>query len=45
MRHINVSGFVKEKGLYENFDAEWDSFVVDEDKARNRTARLLDCSR
>ena len=44
LRHINVSGFVKEKGLYENFDAEWDSFVVDEDKARNRTARLLDCS-
>lgn len=34
LRHINVSEFVKEKELYENFDAEWDSYIVDEDKAR-----------
>jgi len=36
LRHINVSEFVKEKELYENFDAEWDSHIVDEDKARAR---------
>ena len=35
LRHVNVSEFVKEKGLYENFDAEWDSYIVDEDKASN----------
>ena len=36
LQHINVSEFVKERELYENFDAEWDSYIVDEDKARNR---------
>jgi len=44
LRHINVSEFVKEKELYENFDAEWDSYIVDEDKARTCVARRLDCS-
>ena len=34
LRHINVSEFVKEKELYENFDSEWESYIVDEDKAR-----------
>ena len=44
LQHINVSGFVKEKELYENFDAEWDTHIVDEDKARTRTVRRLDRS-
>lgn len=44
LRHINVSEFVTEKELYENFDAEWDSHIVDEDKARICALRLLDRS-
>lgn len=44
LQHINVSEFVKEKELYENFDAEWDTHIVDEDKARTRTVRRLDRS-
>lgn len=34
LKHINVSEFVKEKELYENLDTGWDSYIVDEDKAR-----------
>lgn len=45
LQHINVSEFVKEKGLYENFDPEWDSYIVDEDKARNSVVRWLNRSR
>ena len=33
LKHINVGELVKEKGLYENFDEEWQSYIVDEDKA------------
>ena len=44
LRHINVSEFVKEQELYENFDPEWDSYIVDEDKARTYAARRLNCS-
>ncbi|KAJ3737073.1 AAA domain-containing protein [Lentinula guzmanii] len=32
LRHINVGDLVKEKGLYEEYDAEWQSYTVDEDK-------------
>jgi Predicted nucleotide kinase (related to CMP and AMP kinases) len=32
LRHINVGDWVKEKGLYEGFDQEWQSYTVDEDK-------------
>lgn len=32
LKHINVSEFVKERGLYEEFDEEWQSYTVDEDK-------------
>ncbi|KIY69962.1 P-loop containing nucleoside triphosphate hydrolase protein [Cylindrobasidium torrendii FP15055 ss-10] len=32
LRHINVSEFVKEHGLYEAFDEEWQSYTVDEDR-------------
>lgn len=34
LQHINVGDFVKEKGLYDNFDEEWQSYNVDEDQAR-----------
>lgn len=34
LQHINVGEWVKEKGLYEDFDEEWQSYTVDEDKVR-----------
>ena len=34
LRHINVGELVKEKCLYEEFDEEWQSYTVDEDKVR-----------
>lgn len=37
LRHINVGDWVKEKGLYEEYDEEWQSYTVDEDKVRNNT--------
>ncbi|KAL0575984.1 factor activating pos9 [Marasmius crinis-equi] len=32
LKHINVGDWVKEKGLYEEFDEDWQSYTVDEDK-------------
>lgn len=32
LRHINVGELVKEKKLYESYDSEWDSYIVDDDK-------------
>ncbi|KAI0724431.1 P-loop containing nucleoside triphosphate hydrolase protein [Cerioporus squamosus] len=32
LKHINVGEMVKEKGLYEEYDEEWQSYTVDEDK-------------
>ncbi|KDQ63762.1 hypothetical protein JAAARDRAFT_53954 [Jaapia argillacea MUCL 33604] len=32
LKHINVGEWVKEKGLYETFDQDWQSYEVDEDK-------------
>ncbi|EIM81981.1 P-loop containing nucleoside triphosphate hydrolase protein [Stereum hirsutum FP-91666 SS1] len=32
LRHINVGRLVKERGLYESYDEEWESYEVDEDK-------------
>jgi hypothetical protein len=34
LRHINIGDWVKEKGLYEDFDEDWQSYTVDEDKVR-----------
>ena len=34
LQHINVGEWVKEKGLHEGFDEEWQSYTVDEDKVR-----------
>ncbi|KAI0639285.1 P-loop containing nucleoside triphosphate hydrolase protein [Trametes polyzona] len=32
LKHINVGDMVKEKGFYESYDEEWQSYTVDEDK-------------
>lgn len=32
LKHINVGDLVKEKGLHEEYDEEWQSYTVDEDK-------------
>lgn len=32
LKHINVGEWIKEKGLYESYDEEWQSYNVDEDK-------------
>ncbi|KAG6868086.1 hypothetical protein C0993_007665 [Termitomyces sp. T159_Od127] len=32
LEHINVGEWVKERGLYEDFDQEWQSYTVDEDR-------------
>ncbi|KAF5312079.1 hypothetical protein D9619_003146 [Psilocybe cf. subviscida] len=32
LRHINVSEYVKEHGLYEKYDEEWQTYTVDEDR-------------
>ena len=34
LRHLNVGDLVKEKNLYEEYDSEWQSHIVDEDKVR-----------
>jgi len=34
LQHINVGEWVKEKGLHEGFDEEWQSYTVDDDKVR-----------
>lgn len=34
LKHINVGDLVKDKGLYEEYDEEWQSYTVDEDKVR-----------
>lgn len=32
LKHINVGDLVKDKGLHEGYDEEWQSYNVDEDK-------------
>ncbi len=39
LKHINVGELVKEKGLHEEYDEEWQSYTVDEDKVRLATKR------
>ncbi|KAJ8597015.1 P-loop containing nucleoside triphosphate hydrolase protein [Rhizopogon salebrosus TDB-379] len=33
LQHINVGQMVKDKGFYHDFDEQWQSYTVDEDKA------------
>lgn len=32
LKHINVGEYVKEMGLHEGYDQEWQSYTVDEDQ-------------
>ena len=32
LQYINIGDLVKEKGLHEGFDEEWQSYIVDDDK-------------
>ena len=41
LKHINVGELVKEKGLYEEYDEDWQSYTVDEDKVRLSSRRHL----
>ncbi|GAB1519315.1 factor activating pos9 [Rhizoctonia solani] len=42
LRHVNVGDLVKEKGLHEGFDEEWQSYIVDEDKIQeNNTSEIM----
>jgi adenylate kinase len=34
LRNINVSEWVKERDLFEEYDQEWQSYTVDEDRVR-----------
>ena len=34
LNYINIGDLVKEKGLHEGFDEEWQSYIVDDDKVR-----------
>ena len=40
LKHINVSEWVKERGLFEEYDQEWQSYTVDEDRVRLRLLLL-----
>ena len=40
LEHINVGDWVKERGLHEGFDSEWQTYTVDEDKV----SRSFACS-
>lgn len=37
LNHINIGDWVKEKNLYEEYDEEWQSYAVDEDKVHFNT--------
>jgi len=38
LRHINVGERVKENELYEEFDEDWQSYTVDEDRVSRRSS-------
>jgi adenylate kinase len=40
LKHINVSEWVKERGLFETYDEEWQSYTVDEDRASSLLPHL-----
>ncbi|TFK41019.1 P-loop containing nucleoside triphosphate hydrolase protein [Crucibulum laeve] len=41
LQHINVGEWVKEKRLYEEYDEEWQSYTVDEDKLLDELEPLV----
>jgi adenylate kinase len=40
LKHINVSEWVKERGLFQAYDEEWQSYTVDEDRASSLLPHL-----
>ena len=42
-QHVNVGELVRTKGLHSGHDAEFDSFILDEDKVRRRTTSHMFC--
>ena len=40
LKNINVSDWVKERDLFEEYDQEWQSYTVDEDRVRLRLILL-----
>lgn len=40
LKHINVSEWVKERDLFEEYDQEWQSYTVDEDRVRFQSIPL-----
>jgi adenylate kinase len=38
LQHINVVELVKQKELHDGYDQEWQSYIVDEDKACTTTS-------
>ncbi|EGN94914.1 hypothetical protein SERLA73DRAFT_96297 [Serpula lacrymans var. lacrymans S7.3] len=41
MKHINVGQLVKDNGLYEDYDDDWQSYTVDEDKLLDELEPLV----
>ncbi|KAF9821928.1 hypothetical protein IEO21_00358 [Rhodonia placenta] len=41
LRHINVGDLIKDKALYEEYDEEWQSYTVDEDKLLDELEPLV----
>jgi adenylate kinase len=39
LTHVEVSELVKDRHLYENYDKDWDTYTVDEDKASDNDLR------
>lgn len=40
MKHIEVGQFAKEKDLIEDYDEDYDSYVIDEDKVRREPSAI-----
>ena len=40
LKNINVSEWVKERDLFEEYDQEWQSYTVDEDRVRFQLVSL-----
>jgi len=42
LRHVNIGELVKEKKLYESYDSEWQSYIVNDDKVLDEIEPLAD---
>lgn len=41
LRHVDVTDEVKTKGLHEGYDAEWDTYIIDDDKVVDELEPLM----